>query len=376
MATLDQIYRAYLNEDPNVSQMNWDPFSWNIEQTFDDTVDDTTTTLPATGGITSAYTGGGGGGMFGYDQGVSRLDPVNLGYAGLDDSTREFLIRAQEQAAKSPGYPGTQDDEEGGFLNWLRQQTGKITPGMKKTGIATAALGLLPFPLNLVGAAAPFLPKGEGYKSAGLNAMDKGLYDTLASQGMLYETPGGIKTITGKNVFSGFDKDDWSKNYIEGQQEIYDKYMDKYGSEEEVEKYFKKNPKTTNFLQKQWKESKTALGYIDQFTELKYAGAKVPESIADTKDEPVITPTVHHGDIAHGEGGRFDTPSAPAPVHQFHPAQGGQHQGAGGGVSTAGQAIGTSRSSPQDAQGSWYPGAKEGGLIRKKYGNGGIVDLL
>ena len=56
-----------------------------------------------------------------------------------------------------------------------------------------------------------------------------------------------------------------------------------------------------------------------------------------------------------------------------HPANQGGGQG---GVSTAGQAIGTSRSAPQDAQGSWYPGAKEGGLIRKKYGNGGIVDLL
>ena len=66
MATLDQIYRAYLADDPNVSQMKWDPFSWNIEQTFDDTVDDTTDTLPVTGGITSAYTGGGGGGGTGY----------------------------------------------------------------------------------------------------------------------------------------------------------------------------------------------------------------------------------------------------------------------------------------------------------------------
>ena len=365
MATLDQIYRAYLNEDPNVSQMNWDPFSWNIEQTFDDTVDDTTDVLPVTGGITSAYTGGGGGGMFGYDQGVSRLDPVNLGYAGLDDSTREFLIRAQEQAAKSPGYPGTQDDEEGGFLNWLRQQTGKITPGMKKTGIATAALGLLPFPFNLVGAAAPFLPKGEGYKVGGLDAMNKGLYDTLASQNMLYKTPGGIKTITGKNF--------GAKGYIEGQQEIYDNYIKKYGSEEEVEEYFRKHPKTTNFLQKQWKESKTALGYIDQFKTVRGIDIGAPIEKGGGV-EPVITPTVHHGDIAHGEGGRFDTPSAPdAPISVQVPAHisGGQ-----GGVSTAGQAIGTSRSSPQDAQGSWYPGAKEGGLIRKKYGNGGIVDLL
>ena len=368
MATLQQIYEAYQADDPNVSQMKWDPFGWNIEQTFDDTVDDTTTTLPATGGITSAYTGGGGGGgMFGYDQGVSRLDPVNLGYAGLDDSTREFLIRAQEQAAKSPGYPGTQDDEEGGFLNWLRQQTGNITPGMKKTGIVGAS-AFLPFPLNIAGMASQFLPKGEGYKVGGLDAMGKGLYDTLAKEGMLYETPGGLKTITGKNF--------GAKGYIEGQQEIYDKYMDKYGSEEEVEKYFKKNPKTTNFLQKQWKESKTALGYIDQFTELKYAGAKVPESIADTKDEPVITPTSTGTMIGAGPLHGVTAPAAPKATMigagPLHGAGGG-----GGGYTGAGtQAAGGAAAGPQSGPGYGPWSKAKGGLIRKKYGNGGIVDLL
>ena len=367
MATLDQIYRAYLNEDPNVSQMKYDPFSWNIEQTFDDTVDDTVDTYPATGGITNAYTGSDGGGMFGYDQGVSQLSPVNLGYAGLDDSTREFLIKAQEQAAKSPGYPGTQDDEEGGFLNWLKQQTGKLTPGQKKTGIVGAS-AFLPFPLNIAGMASQFLPKGEGYKSAGLDAMDKGLYDTLASQGMLYETPGGIKTITGKNLYSGFDKDDWSKNYIEGQQEIYDKYMDKYGSEEKVEDYFRKHPKTTNFLQKQWKESKTALGYIDQFNELKYAGAKVPESIADIKDEPDVKPIDTKAVEDAIASARYREQAAKSPGH---PA----NQGGGGYTGAGTQAAGSAAAGPMS--GGYGPWSKaKGGLIRKKYGNGGIVDLL
>ena len=62
MATLQQIYEANLANDPNVSKMKYDPFSWNIEETFDDTVDDPVDTYPATGGITNAYTGGGGGG--------------------------------------------------------------------------------------------------------------------------------------------------------------------------------------------------------------------------------------------------------------------------------------------------------------------------
>ena len=36
MATYDQLFKAYYNKDPNVSQMTIDPFGWNIEQTFAD----------------------------------------------------------------------------------------------------------------------------------------------------------------------------------------------------------------------------------------------------------------------------------------------------------------------------------------------------
>ena len=40
MATLSQLYNAYLQDDPNVGEMTYDPFGWNIEQTFADQDDD------------------------------------------------------------------------------------------------------------------------------------------------------------------------------------------------------------------------------------------------------------------------------------------------------------------------------------------------
>ena len=59
-------------------------------------------------------------------------------------------------------------------------------------------------------------------------------------------------------------------------------------------------------------------------------------------------------------------PSKPKVTTPFHPSQGGQNQG-GGGVSTAGQATGVSRSAPQRD----YSSHHAYGLNR-----GGIVDLL
>ena len=154
----------------------YDPLGWNAPgNTLQDLYnwyqtgeDEDTTGTTGTSGITSAY----------YPpepfdrrqaiRDITPLDPVNLGYAGLGDQTREFLTRAQEQAAKSPGYPGTQEEEES-FLDkipglaWAKGKLGSMPSGVKKTGIAAAAYGLLPFPLNLAAAATQFLPEGEGY---------------------------------------------------------------------------------------------------------------------------------------------------------------------------------------------------------------------
>ncbi len=50
------------------------------------------------------------------------------------------------------------------------------------------------------------------YRIGGLDQSMKGYYDNLAGSGMLFDGPGGVKTLTGKN-FTG-------KGYVEGQMEL------------------------------------------------------------------------------------------------------------------------------------------------------------
>jgi hypothetical protein len=86
-------------------------------------------------------------------------------------------------------------------------------------------------------------PPGN-YRIGGLDESMKGYYDNLAGSGMLYNGPGGVKTLTGKN-FTG-------KGYLEGQLDIYN---DKFAgmTEEEIEEL--KNDPRKQFKYKQYLES-------------------------------------------------------------------------------------------------------------------------
>ena len=86
-------------------------------------------------------------------------------------------------------------------------------------------------------------PPGN-YRIGGLDESMKGYYDNLAGSGMLYDGPGGVKTLTGKN-FTG-------KGYLEGQLDIYN---DKFAgmTEEEIEEL--KNDPRKQFKYKQYLES-------------------------------------------------------------------------------------------------------------------------
>ena len=382
MATLQQIYEAYQANDPNVSQMIYDPFGWNAPYvpaatTATDTTD-TTTTLPATGGVMNAYyppvVSGDSSGS------ITPLDPVNLGYAGLGDQTREFLIRAQEQNM-NPNLR-IQDDEEGGFLNWLKQQTGKLTPGQKKTGIIGAS-AFLPFPLNIAGMASQFLPKGEGYAVGGLDAYQKGLYDTLASKGYIHKDPGSglVKDIRGKNLHSFAD------DYEEGLQTEYNKYMERYGGRKEYEKLLKEGKIKSKYIKDTvdiWDDTLGTGAYVDQFNALKYAKTRVPEFVTGIKDgdkgaapidtkvaEDAIAAARYRDQAAKSPG--YPGQVAPsATVAQATSTPSYSHPSAGVGaqasVDTSGSFSGKGTGNP------W--GRAKGGLIRKKYGNGGIADLL
>jgi len=69
-------------------------------------------------------------------------------------------------------------------------------------------------------------PPGN-YRVGGLDQSMKGYYDNLAGSGMLFDGPGGVKTLTGKN-FTG-------KGYLEGQMELAKKFGFDTMTDEEIE---------------------------------------------------------------------------------------------------------------------------------------------
>jgi len=103
---------------------------------------------------------------------------------------------------------------------------------------------------------------GEGggtYGIAGLSDTQKQYYDALASQGFLYDGPGGMKTLDGKN-FSQVDEDtinDYFQSKIDkhGSLENYEKYIEEEGVDEDEKK--RKN------LKRIYKQYKTLQGIND-----------------------------------------------------------------------------------------------------------------
>ena len=65
------------------------------------------------------------------------------------------------------------------------------------------------------------------YRIGGLDESMKGYYDNLAGSGMLFDGPGGVKTLTGKN-FTG-------KGYLEGQMELAESFGFNTMTDEEID---------------------------------------------------------------------------------------------------------------------------------------------
>jgi len=95
---------------------------------------------------------------------------------------------------------------------------------------------------------------GGSYGIAGLSDTQKQYYDALAGQGFLYDGPGGMKTLDGKN-FSRVDEDTIN-DYFQGK-------IDKYGSIEEYEKYIAQDPKRRKNLGLILNQYKTLQGIND-----------------------------------------------------------------------------------------------------------------
>ncbi len=248
---------------------------------------------------TNAFAGGGnnniGGNLFGYGTAVS---PV-FGNSYIDTVKREGLdsFAAYDKLSQAGGtapagmyqtdyFPGTQNelvdamgrmpgqegydpsmdysedafqkaDDKRGFLSRLMNNAKqKMTslPDWAQSAITTAGL-INPFTAipKLLG-----MSGGDGgptYGIAGLSDTQKQYYDALAGQGFLYDGPGGMKTLDGKN-FSQVDEDTIN-DYFQGKK-------DKFGSIEEYEDYLNQDPTLRKNLKLVLNQYKTLKG-INEF---------------------------------------------------------------------------------------------------------------
>ena len=203
------------------------------------------TIAPVPGGITNtnAFTNSGGGNdfnpagnMFGEGTAVSPVyggnpitggfdggygaDPISGDLPGGGNIVDEF--GTDGNVYSETNFNNIKEEEEKkGFLsrmmNSFKQRTENL-PSWAKAGITAA--GMIN-PLTAIPSLISKFGSGDGgpsYGIAGLSDAKKGAYDALASGDMLFNTPGGYKTLTGKNF--------QAKNYVPNQLEIYDRLKD------------------------------------------------------------------------------------------------------------------------------------------------------
>ena len=346
MATLDQIYRAYLNEDPNVSKMVYDPHGWNYRQTFDDTTDeDTTDTLPVAGGITNAYAGGVGDGV-----GMGYVPDYGNPYYMEDDEADPFFMQREDPSLlKRFGI---------GAKNFLRGITGAF-PNMINRAIGRPPDATYSYPGDVTGYGSRAGITQEELRNmelleqmGGIDERGQDIYGINVVSGFGDYTAYNEKRVEELEVIVASQKKRGLKDTIQ-MKELEDRTGLQTGiesDEEAMTAMIKKKEDEARRIRKGLKDKKDILGITPTV-----AGTAAMEDIisaptvlgtAAMEDINIAPAAVHHGDVAHGPGGRFDQPSG----------QGGG--GYWGGVTDVAE------------MGSFAKGG------RVKYGKGGIVDLL
>ena len=200
---------------------------------------------------TNAFTDSGGdnnigGNLFGYGTAVKPGDKsvITSGpYAGQSGYYGSLNYRGGlpgDIVQKGPGRY-FQYDNSGNFYKDYSIQPETELPSWMKAGLAFLPGGrfLGNYIENKMNPLGPMtqedIDKSQGgsYGIAGLSDTQKQYYDALASQGFLYDGPGGIKTLDGKN-FSKVDEDTIN-DYFKGK-------IGRFGSIEEYEDYISKDP--------------------------------------------------------------------------------------------------------------------------------------
>ena len=261
----------------------------------------TTTPTPDTGGIarlpiTVPNQGGAGGGAdgnaFGYGTSINPGDPSVLtegpyaGQSGYYGSINYQGGLPGNVTQKGPGRHFEYDNSG----NFYRDYS--LTPKKELPGFVKGIAGFVPFGMsgvnfieNKMNPTGPMtlddVNKGS-YKMGGLDTIGKKAYNELAGQGMLFEGPSGIKTLTGKNF--------GAKGYFEGQAELAKEFGFDQMSDDEISDYIENfsitNPKKT-FTLKQMKEAwKVSKYQHEKMVEEKLkADAAIEEAAAKSRAE-------------------------------------------------------------------------------------------
>ena len=320
---------------------------------------------------TNAFTQSGGGpglnasgNAFGYGTAV---DSVAHGAWGQPGYSGGVLGDVQQS-----GW-GRQEDEEGGAY---------LRPRRQLPAIASMALGVLPFGnflrTKIEDRMNPtYDPNATlgGYKMGGLDATGKGLYNSLASKGMLFEGSSGLKTITGKNFMA--------KGYVQGQKDILSGIIEKYGSIKNAQDYFADNPKTTNFLNTQLNEALEVTGKIDEQEDYnaKVASRVHKERVAKINQLRKSGAYDYQTTIHDDEGTTTTTPSHDPNVHGGTDyGKGSQGQQSYSNEALGGQDLGfgvsaTSGAPVSNRTGRGRTGAAKGGRIGYAFGRGPVLDV-
>ena len=315
---------------------------------------------------TNAFTSGGnnniGGNLFGYGTAVSPGDKsvITSGpYAGQSGYYNSINYTGGLPGNVTQKGPGRyfQYDNSGNFYKDYSIQPEKELPSWMKMGLAVLPGGkfLGNYIENKMNPSGPMtqedIDKSQGgsYGIAGLSDTQKQYYDALASQGFLYDGPGGMKTLDGKN-FSRVDEDTIN-DYFQGK-------IDKYGSIEEYEDYLDQDPKKRKNLKLILSQYKTLQGIND----FNYG-----QQAKDIQDQITAAAAAKDKDAALAaikEQGEADyNPNIHGPTNYGQDSQGNQSfSGESIGASGLGFGVGSDGGPVSNRTGSGRTGFRYGGL--------------
>ena len=306
-------------ENPNFSWFTWNPTTWT------DPVEDTTEDVVTSPGITSMYpyppTGAGAG--------AGDITPINPIYSLPNDPNDPFFMQ--------------RDDDE----NWLAKQISyyrnKLPSWASPVGIMNALTGRKDATQSFAGG------QGGVGSMGGLYQSEADLLNELMQAGFLVDTPGGVKTTSGKNVVSLLG------GYEEGQVEAYENWKSRYPgmTDDEIiaDLIGKYGPKTNT---------------VKRFNEARFIVNKINEDKKQAVKNMATTPAIYPTDVHEGaESIPAKTVSVPVPQHISH----GRHH-----EPDRNEPGGGKGQSPTGGDTGYGTPFRKGGRVR--YTNGGIVGLL